>query len=336
MATLKDVARIAEVSPSTASRILHGGAIRVSSETRARVERVARDMAYRANSSARSLRTRVTRTLGILLSDSQNPVYAQMIVGANEAAAEHGYSLLMMSARDDARRAAFLEMVAEDRADGLILADAGLDCSWVEKLRFTGAPFVLVNHPGPEGSASVMMDDARGAAMAIAHLIEQGHREIAYLSAPLSTDVGRRRLAATREVLGRHGIALTDRRWFECGFAGEGAAAAVDRLLWHKEPITAIATGGIVAAMVAIKALLQRGVSVPEQVSVVSFHDNPFAQYMTPGITAVRMPLEEVGRLAVVHVLDLIEGAEPRAVIVTDPPPVLVSRQSVARREVEV
>lgn len=329
MATLKDVASVAEVSTSTASRILHGGKIRVSNETRDRVLKAAKDLSYRPNSLARSLRTRVTRTLGVLVTDVQNPLYAQMIASADEAAAELGYSLLLMNGRHDDRRAKFLDFMTSDRVDGIIVADASLPTDWENRIAEAGLPYVIVNRKSRSGVACAYLNDEEGAAMAIRYLIECGHREIAYLAAPQQSDVGRRRLEGTRKALSEAEITLPNNRWYECGFSGEGAAAAIDRLLWSREPITAIATAGVVMSMLALKALLQRGISVPDGISLIGFHDTPFAQYMTPDITTVRMPIEELARASILALIRQIDGSFPEDVRVESPPPLLVVRQSV-------
>jgi DNA-binding LacI/PurR family transcriptional regulator len=140
-------------------------------------------------------------------------------------------------------------------------------------------------------------------------------------------------MAGARKALDEAGIPLPETRWYECGFAGEGAAAAVDRLLWNKEPITAIAASGVVIAMLALKALLQRGVRVPEEMSLIGFHDTPFAQYVTPGITTVRMPIEELARQAIVALIRQIEGVAPEPMMIVEPKPLLVVRQSVSQLE---
>jgi LacI family transcriptional regulator len=331
MVTLKDVARHAAVSTSTASRILHGGKIQVTELTRDRVMRAAEELNYRANSLARSLRTRSTLTLGFLLPDIQNPFYTQLVVAAQEAAQEAGFTLLLLTATDDAQREAAMALMTEDRVDGFLVGGASFGQHWIDRCRSRHVPFVLVNQPTTEaGTASIVLDDQSGARLAARHLIEQGHREIAYLGAPSSTLVGRARKDGAFDEFSQAGVAITENRLYECGFSGEGAAAAIDRLIWHREPVTAIATGSIVAAMLAMKALLQRGIRVPDDVSIVGFHDTPFAQYTAPGITTVRMPIEELGRRAVLNVLAQIDGRPPEAEVVRHPAPILVCRDSVA------
>lgn len=333
MITLKDVATKAAVSTSTASRILHGGTIRVSAETRDRVLKTAEELSYRPNSVARSLRTRVTRTIGVLVTDIQNPLYAQMIASLDSVATEIGYSLLLMCGNEESRRNAFLDFMTQDRVDGILVADASMPDEWVDRIAALKVPSVFVNRQSRLGSASRYLNDEEGSAVAIRHLIEKGHREIAVLSAPQSSDVGRRQLAGVRRALAAEKISLPSTRLYECGFAGEGAAAAIDRLLYHRDPITAIAASGIVIAMLALKALLQRGVSVPDQVSLIGFHDTPFAQYVTPGITTVRMPIEELARESIISLIRLIDGVEPEQVMLVEPKPLLISRQTVATLE---
>lgn len=330
MITLKDVANRAAVSTSTASRILHGGSIRVSAETRDRVLKTAEELSYRPNIAARSLRTRVTKTIGVLVTDIQNPLYAQLIASLDSVATDIGYSLLLMCGNEESRRKAFLDFMTRDRVDGILVADASMPDEWVEWISALSVPSVFVNSQSRVGSASRYLNDEEGTALAIRHLLDNGHREIAVLSAPQSSDVGRRQLAGIRRALSAADISLPSSRHYECGFAGEGAAAAVDRLLYHRDPITAIAASGIVIAMLALKALLQRGVSVPDKVSLIGFHDTPFAQYVTPGITTVRMPIEELARESILSLIRIIDGVKPEQVMLLEPKPLLISRQTVA------
>ena len=330
MATLKDVAGMAAVSTSTASRILHGGKIRVAQETRDRVVQAAEALHYRPNSVARSLRTRITRTIGFLIPDIQNPVYAQVIAGAEEAAQANGFALLLMNSSSVERRRAFFDLLAEDRLDGLIVGDASLDDQWIERLRSSGKSFVLVNrHPGAD-APTVVLDEGAGAALAIQHLIDLGHKNIAYFGGPPGHEAAEQRRLAVVKRCAEAGIGLHKDHLFSCGFAGEGVDAAVERILAKDEKLTAIATGSIVIAFAAAKSLQMRGLRIPEDLSLIGFHDTPMATYVTPGITTVDMPLSELGRRAMVHVLSLVSGIETPSEVISNPGPRIVVRQSTA------
>lgn len=333
MATLKDVANLAAVSTSTVSRILHGGTIRVSNETRDRVLQAAEILNYRANSMARGLRTRVTKTIGFILPDIQNPVYSQMIAGAELAAQERGYSLLLMNSSTEERRKAFINLLAEDRVDGLVIADATLDDVWIERLRDAGRSFVLVNRRTRADAPFVVLDDQAGAATAARHLIDLGHRNMAYLAGPLKYETALQRLEGVRGEMQSAGLTLSDKATFECGFDGEGVGAAIDAILALRPKITAIPTGSIVIAFAALKALLQRGVRVPQEISLIGYHDTAFAELTTPGLTTVRMPLEELGRQAMLKIFDQVAGNEIESAVIREPRPVLVLRQSTATPE---
>jgi LacI family transcriptional regulator len=327
-ATLRDVAEMAQVSTSTASRILHGGAIRVSDDTRARVVQAAESLRYRPNTLARSLRTKVTRTVGFLIPDIQNPVYAQMIAGAEEAAQAQGYALLLMNSSSGERRRAFIELLVEDRLDGLIIADATIDDQWIHKLQASGRTFVLVNRRARGNAPYVVLDDQGGSALAIQHLLDLGHRTIAYLAGPPGVETAEQRFEGALKRCQEAGLPLPPTRVASCGFNGEGVAAAVDRFFSETPEITGIATANIVIAFAAVQRLEARGLRIPSDVSVVGFHETPMATYVSPGVTTVEMPLMELGRRAMLNLLDQIAGIPVRNEVITDPKPRIVQRHS--------
>lgn len=318
---------MASVSTSTASRILHGGNIRVSEATRQRVMQAAEDLKYRPNSLARSLRTRVTRTVGFLIPDIQNPVYAQMIAGAEEAAQSQGYALLLMNSSSGERRRAFIELLAQDRLDGLIIADATIDDQWIDRLQSSGRTFLLVNRRARANAPFVVLDEQAGAGMAIQHLIDLGHRQIAYLAGPPGVETAEQRRQGVILRCKEAGIELPGERVVSCGFGGEGVDAAVDRLVGK---VTAIATGSIVIAFAAARSLQLRGARIPDDVSLIGYHDTPLAAFVTPGITTVEMPLQELGRRAMMNILSRVNGMPVQNEVIGNPSPRLIVRQSTA------
>lgn len=329
MATLKDVAHLASVSTSTASRILHGGSIRVSEETRRRVEQAAVDLAYRPNSLARSLRTRVTRTVGFLIPDIQNPVYAQMIAGAEEAAQTQGYALLLMNSSSGERRRAFIELLSQDRLDGMIIADATIDDQWIDRLVASGRNFLLINRRSRAKAPYVVLDDQAGAMLAIQHLYDLGHREIAYLAGPPGVETAEQRRLGVVQRCQELGLALPEDRVIACGFGGEGVEAAVERIL-SSDPPTAIAAASIVIAFAAAKALQARGLAIPRDISLIGYHDTPLAEFVTPGITTIEMPLTELARHAMNNILARANGAPISNEVIFHPAPRVVLRHSTA------
>lgn len=330
MATLKDVATLASVSPSTASRILHGGSIRVSQATRDRVLQAAETLQYRPNLLARSLRTRVRRTVGFLVPDIQNQVYAQMVAGAEDAALSQGYALLLLNSASGERRRAFIETLVSDRLDGLIIADAAVDEQWVGGLRQDGRVFLFVDRRTQGDVPFLALDDASGAALAIQHLFDLGHREIAYLGGPPGVDTAEQRRAGVAKRCQEAGIEMGPDRMLSCGFEGEGVDAAVERLLRNDPNVTAVATGGSFIAFAAAKALYQRGIRIPQDISLIGFHETRLASQVPPGITTVEMPLQELGRRAIMNVLAKANGGSLESEVISHPSPRIVVRQSTA------
>jgi len=330
MATLKDVANLASVSPSTASRILHGGSIRVSQATRDRVLQAAETLQYRPNLLARSLRTRVRRTIGFLVPDIENQVYAQMVAGAEDAALSQGYALLLLNSASGERRRSFIETLASDRLDGLVIADAAVEEPWIDSMRKSGRVLLFLDRRTQSDVPFLALDDAGGAALAIQHLVDLGHRQIAYLGGPPGVDIADQRRAGVTRRSRETGVEIGSDRMLTCGFGGEGVDAAVDRLLTGDHQITALAAGGSIIAFAAAKALHRRGIRIPQDVSLIGFHETNLAAYVHPGITTVEMPLQELGRRAIMNVLACVNGGVLQSEIIEHPSPRIVVRQSTA------
>jgi len=330
MATLKDVAALAEVSTSTASRVLHGGKMRVSEVTRARIAEAAEQLKYRPNATARSLRTRITRIVGLMIPDIQNPVYAQIIAGAEDAGQKEGFAVMLMNSTSRSRREQFLDLFAEGRLDGLIIADATLDDASIDQLVARRLNFVLVNRRTRQNVPYVVLDESAGAAMAIHHLYELGHRHIGYLAGPPQVDTAILRLEGVKKECAEAGIAFPPERMRSCGFNGEGVEAALDYLLSVEPRITALATANIVIAFAALRHAQIRGLKVPDDLSIIGYHDTPLAEFTSPGLTTVDMPLWDLGRHAMDHMLAKVGGLSPTSEIITNPRPRIVVRGSTA------
>lgn len=328
--TLKDVAELSNVSVSTASRVLHGGSIRVSDETRTRIENAAQTLNYRPNATARSLRTRVTRTLGMMIPDIQNPVYAEMIAGAEHAAQLERYAVLLMNAASRNRRKTFIDLLAEGRLDGMIVADATLDDQSLKSFVTLGLPFVLVNRRTREDLPHVVLDESAGAALGIRHLYELGHQCIGYLAGPRTVETAALRLEGALRQSAELGIPIGPQYVQACGFNGEGVDSAMDKLLDLKPRPTAISTANVMMAFAALRYAHMRDIPVPHDLSIVGYHDTPFANFTSPALTTIEMPLWEVGKRAVEHMLARLAGAPLESEIVTSPGPKLIVRQSTA------
>jgi LacI family transcriptional regulator len=328
-ATLADVARAAGVALSTASRILNGeSGHRVAAATRDRVLAAARQLSYRPNAIARGLRTARTFTLGIAVPQLENPVFPQIIVGAEAAARERGYSLLISHvAESDTESRTYERLASVSRVDGLLVATLEDDTRLAAALATTSRPFVVLNRKLRGVGNHAVFDSFAAAEMATAHLIALGHRRIAHLAGRMQGYNGTRRLAGYRAALRAAGFRRDTERVVPAGYTFEGGVVAMRELLRDPVRPTGIVAATMLAAAGAMKVLHDEGVDIPGEMSIVAIHDATIADMLYPPLTTVRLPVQELGASATRGLVDLIEG-KATEVAITLPPQGLVLRAS--------
>lgn len=299
--TLADVAARARVDRSVVSRVLNDDPrLNIRPETRARVVAAIDELGYRPNAIARSLRTRRSEALGLLIPDFSNPIYATVITGAEAAAARNGLVLLMGSlSGTQAGAGRYAELADEGRVDGLLLAGTDPTGDLVARLEGAGVPWLLVNRRAPGARRCVLLDDERAAAMAVEHLVALGHRRIAHITGPEASDTGARRRAGYLRAMADAGLEAPAALTAASDYTYASGAEAMRRLLAADPRPTAIFVANVAAAIGALAAARGAGVAVPGEVSVLAVHDLPLAEYLEPPLTTVRMPLRELGERAV-------------------------------------
>jgi LacI family transcriptional regulator len=323
---LADVARLAGVDVSTASRVLRGEATqRIRAETRERVLQSARTLNYAPNQLARGLRMARSATFGIVVPQLDNPVFASAIFGAEKATLRHGYSLLIAHRGSEATDSVYQRMSHGNRVDGLLVASLDDDKLLRDELEAAQVPFVLLNRQLAGAPHAVVLDSRAATEIAVDHLVALGHRRIAHLAGrPGGFNAGER-LAGYRGALKRHGIAFDPSLVAVAGYTAEGGAAAMRQLLAMRP--TAVLGATLVTAAGAMAVLHEAGLQIPQDVSVVGLHDAPVATMLYPQLTTVRMPTERMGELAADLLIALVEGRTPDAVAPL-PPDGMVIRSS--------
>jgi len=341
MANLKDVARRAEVDPSTVSRVLRGDPSQaVRPETRERIIVAARELRYRPNALARGLRTRRTDTIGLIIPDVFNLGFAEVTHGIQAAAAEAGRLVLLIEANgltDDGDRTLrtedeYAQLIADGRVDGLIVAFATVDDHLVAQLAERRIPLVLVNRRTAGVHGSVVVDDDRGSSVAVAHLLELGHRRIGYVGLAAATDTAQRRERGYRRALERAGIVLQPSWMSAAEPTLSGGRSAMERILEQPsaERPTAIFVASLLGSVGVLSAARAAGVRIPQDMSVIAFNDHELAEHLNPPLTTVWMPNLEMGRQAVRMLLRALEGEGVADLMIAESPRV-VRRGSTAR-----
>jgi LacI family transcriptional regulator len=332
--TLKDVARLAGVHPATASRALNPDTrLLVSEATARRVTDAAAALGYRPNAVARSLRTRRSHTIGVLIPDLNNPLFPPMVRGLEDRLAADGYVTLIgnTDGREDREFQVFEQMRAR-HVDGYAFATARLHSPMLADAARDGLHVVLMNRTAEDDRfPSVSVDNARGARLAVGHLTGLGHRRIGYLAGPqgLSTGLNRYRgfLAGLRAAGLPADPALVA---FAEAFSIEEGHRLGRALLAAAPRVTAIAAGNDMLAIGCYEAVEEAGLSCPGDVSVVGFNDMPFIDRLRPPLTTIAFPHYQLGTEAAGLLLGLLAGAPAtaRAVLLA---PELIVRGSTAR-----
>lgn len=329
-ATMREVAALAGVSTATVSRVLSGSR-RSSPAVRERIVAAAQRLDYRPSAVARALKRRTTLTLGLLVTDIENPFFPQIVRAVEDAAHDRGYGLLLCNAADDPRRElAYLDLLVERRVDGIIVASSRATRRHAALLANAPMPVVLVNSQAPSsGLPGIDTAHRRGARIATEHLLRLGHRVLGHLTAPAANAAAGLRLAGVRDAF-RHAelppgsLHLAEGDGHVVG--GERAAKA----LLEVPGLTGLVCYNDLTAIGALRAARAAGRRVPEELSVIGFDDIDLAAWTDPPLTTIRQPTAEMGRWAVERIAARLRDADGRrdAAATVHLPPELVIRGS--------
>jgi len=310
--TLADVAKRAGVSASTASRALNGRG-ELSERTRAAVLEAARSLQFQPSQLARSLRTSTTHTVGFVVPDVSSPFYAAALKGAQSALHESGYRVLLMDCEQSAEREIeALGTLLAHRVDGLLVSTVGLDRDRFDSVVGRRVPCVFFDSAvDGGGDGSVVLDNRRGIALLVDHLVEHGHRRIALLSGSPAETSGFERRGGFVEAMRRHepGVTLSGiegERWS----LAEGREATL-RLLAADPPPTALVAASVELALGALLACRERGLAIPGDLALATFDDAYFAELLEPSLTAVAYDPADVGHAAAALLVEAIHAEEP-------------------------
>lgn len=328
MATVADVAEKAGVSVSTAARVLSGRGY-AAEETRRLVLEAAKELGYVPNQIARSLRTRKTRMIGLLIGDVENSFYSTIARNVESVAKDAGYHVVLCNSDDDPEtEREYLKLLEGMRVDALIVTPTLKNRTHLARLMDKGIVIVQMDRR-VDGLAAdaIVVDNEAGAASAVAHLVEAGHTRIGILTGELEVPTANQRLAGFRRALIEHGISIPDGLIKTGSFHREHAIDDATDLIRTEPPPTAIFAANNILAEAALIALGQAGLRVPRDVSVVAFDDVPWMGMVDPGVTTFRQPIADMARSATELVLRrLREGTQ-------DHPSTIVFRTQLVERE---
>jgi LacI family transcriptional regulator len=311
--TIRDVAKKAGVSLGTASRALNRTG-RVSDAAIAAVNQAARELDYKPDVVARSLRTRSSGVIGLLVSDLANPLYARIITAAEAALQAEGYSLLVASTHNERKREeSLIEIFRGTRVDALILGPCERESAeLIEKLS-QDLPVVALDRDFSAGSVGVLVDHCAGAFQATQYLLNLGHTRIALLTPGTELRTGKERIAGFRKAFEARGLTPDSALIRAERSAMQFAFAEAMSLLSHAERPTAFLCLGTRILSGVLQAIRHTGHSVPQDVSVISIGDTDLSQLFSPTITSLSWDLEVMGTCAAQLVLKHLDRQLPTA-----------------------
>jgi len=328
--SIKDIARIAQVSHSTVSRALQNSHL-VNAETAERIRQIANESGYRASAVARGLVTKRTRTIGLVVTTIADPFASEVVTGIEQSANDHGYSVFLADSNaDPIREQQVVQSLAERRVDGIVVTSSRVGALYLPMLSEMRVPIVLLNnqHPG-EFVHSVMIGNVAGSRDAAKHLIELGHRRIAYLGDQNGYQSDTERFAGYREALDGAGLPLVPELVVHGDGKPEEAMLAMDKLLALSDPPTAVCCYNDMSALGAMRSIYLHGLRVPDDISVVGFDDLFIASYTQPPLTTVRQPMRRMGLMAMESLFNLMSGQDLPIRITVDAE--LIVRESTAK-----
>ena len=309
--TIKDIARIANVAHSTVSRAL-AGSPRVNPETAERIRRIAEQCGYRTSAVGRSLATRRTRTVGVVVTNIADPFAATVVSGIEQAAGDDGYAVLLASSfADPDRELRVVHALEERRVDGIIVTASRVGALHVPKLSRMKVPVVLLNNQHPsEFVHSVMIENVEASAEATRYLIGLGHNRIGYIGDRNGRHSDTERFAGYRQALDSAELPFRPELVVHGDGTAESGREAMGRLIQLAERPTAVFCYDDMTALGALREAHANGLSVPGDISVIGFDDLPMVEYAEPALTTVRQPMFAMGRMAMETMLDLLSGSE--------------------------
>ncbi len=329
MTNIRDVAKLAGVAPITVSRVING-ADSVTEDTRQRVQYAINQLHYVPNTLARSLRSRQSHTIALIVSDITNPFWTTIARGVEDTAAENDYRTILCNTDENpAKETNYLNLLVERRVDGVIIAPATREKKRLVLLKQLQVPCVLIDRRVDGFKADQVYGDSRaGARLLIDHLIGLGHRHIALVNGPDTISTAQDRAEGYRMSLEAHGYAVEENLIFQGDFKQESGYRLTQQVIAYDPRPTAIFAANNFIAIGVLQALQEAALRVPEDIALVCIDDVHYLSAIDPFLTVAAQPAYEMGESAarlLIERLTTHRAGKAREVVL---PPQLIIRRS--------
>jgi len=328
MSTIEDVAKLAGLSRTTVSRVINNHPY-VSEDKRKLVMEAMKQLGYVPNSSARSLRSQKTDVIALFVPRIMNPFFSQLVEAMEISAAEHGYQLIICQTRySPEKELNYMNLLKTKQVDGVILASIQNDWKVLEPFLQYG-PIVLCNEFDEQANVpSVMLDQVHGGYIATKHLLEQGHRRIAYCRGSTRSNVASHREIGFRKALAEYGLEFDEQYAFRDAFHSEDGRRVFHQMMALPTPPTAVFTGSDEVAAGIISEANKHGCRIPEQLAVVGFDNQEITELIEPSITTVHQPVDKMAQKALEVMIDKIHSRKYKQREIYEFPLKLIVRES--------
>ena len=310
MATMKDIARIAKVSTSTVSHVINNTRY-VSDEIREKIMKVVNELNYTPSAVARSLKVKETKTLGMLVTATSNPFFAEVVSGVEQYCNQHHYNLIISSIDGNEQRLQQnIQTLIQKQVDGLLLMYSDTRHAMVEQLNLN-LPIVVMDWWPTELNADKIYENSEfGAYLATKTLIDQGHKNIAIITGKLDKSLAHNRLVGYQKALQDAHLPINPDWIIESHFDFEGGVEGMKKLLQITPRPTAVFACSDTIAVGVYQVAWQQGLHIPHDISVIGYDNIMLAQYLTPPLTTIHQPKAELGKLAVETLLERIKSPD--------------------------
>lgn len=311
--TIKDIAKEAGVSIATVSKILNKKDQNISEKTRKKVLEIIKEKNYIPNTIARSLVTKQTKSIGLVIPDITNPFFPELVRGAEDCASKCGYNIIFCNTDDKTEKEEkYIKMLAEKMVDGIIFTQSANNREEFNYLSQIRQPMVLidrdVNVPNIKGK--VLVDNYNGAYEGVSYLIKSGYKKIAIISGPLSTKTSLDRLEGYKKALKENNIEFDNSLVLEGEYKGEWGRKGIEMMLENNIKFDAVFCANDIIALSAMKSIKEAKLNIPKDVAVLGYDDIYMAKLTEPALSTIRQPNYEMGYEAVKLLVDIIENGD--------------------------
>lgn len=309
--TIADVARTAGVSKATVSRVLSGHHQYLKAATRERVEHAISELEYRPSSVARSLTSKRTHTVGVLVADIANPFYSDVFHGIEDSALSQNYNVFLCNTNYDLERGqTYIQSLIDKHVDGILIMTSSFSEAWLAELQRSGVPVIVLDwemHMRSDTVSAIGVDFQRGIQAAVEHLVKLGHRRFAHVGGPPDLQTSKDRRNAFLQALMASGIDPGSVIVVDGNLRIDGGRRAAVRLLSMSPRPTAIFAANDMTAVGVLREALALGIKVPDALSIVGLDDVWLAAETDPPLTTVALPRYEIGQLAMRMLFELLD-----------------------------